>query len=234
MIHLKPDETDLRCEWNFVAGKMIGNDVCDRIAFLIKHHLKKVAGGGWETLYVDPNDSRYWERTYRKGEMHGGGLPRLAVLSKEQAEAKYGKLSALIEKQEKWEPINGIETPAASALVSENREGLKVTLLFSKIADGNKADLCIQFGRVLAYTVYEEFVHPWETSEAAPRLTGRWETHIYPLLQIKDSEWIATLPNLLFVHPDAMHYRLLTLDKIVDVLCSKLPDVIWIGQHDGP
>lgn len=139
-----------------------------------------------------------------------------------------------IEKQEKWEPIHPIESPAASALISENNEGLTVTLLFSKIVDGRHADLCIKFGPVLAYTVYEEFVHPWETLEAAPRLTGRWETYIYPLLQIKDSQWMAALPNLLFVHPDAMHYRLLTLDKIVDVLCSKLPEVIWVSRRDGP
>jgi Immunity protein 27 len=91
-MNLKPDETDLQCEWNFVDGKMIGNDVCDRIDFLVKHHLKKVAGGGWETLYVDPNDGRYWEKTYPQSEMHGGGPARLSVLSKEEAEAKYGKL----------------------------------------------------------------------------------------------------------------------------------------------
>jgi len=92
MMNLKPDETDLRGEWIVVDGKVIGNEICDRIAFLIKHYLKKVAGGGWETLYVDPNDGRYWELTYPESEMHGGGPPSLAVLSKEQAEAKYGKL----------------------------------------------------------------------------------------------------------------------------------------------
>jgi hypothetical protein len=139
-----------------------------------------------------------------------------------------------LEKQEKWEPINRIETPAASAVISEDHEGLKVTLVFSEIADGYDADLCIRFGSVLAYTVYEELIHPWETLEAAPRLTSRWKTYIYPLLQIRDSKWMATLPNLLVIHPDAMHYRLLTLDKIIDVLCSKLPEAVWVSRHDEP
>jgi len=91
-MNLKPEETELRCEWDLVDGKVIGNDVCQRIAFLIEHSLKKVAGGGWETLYLDPNDGRYWELTYPSSEMHGGSPPRLAVVSKEQVESKYGKL----------------------------------------------------------------------------------------------------------------------------------------------
>jgi hypothetical protein len=133
-----------------------------------------------------------------------------------------------VEKQEKWEPIDGIITPAAAALITEDHEGLTVTLLFSEIVDGRDSDLRLRFGRVLGYTVYEEFVHPWQTSESAPRLEGRWEIYIYPLLQIKDSRWIGSLPDLLLLHPESIHYRLLTLDQIVDVLCDKPPEVSWV------
>jgi len=139
-----------------------------------------------------------------------------------------------VEKQEKWEPIDGIVTPAAAALIAEDQGGLTVTMLFSEIVDGRDSDLRLKFGRVFGYTVYEEFVHPWETSETAPTLEGRWETCIYPLLQIRDSRWIASLPNLLVVHPDCIHYRMLTLDEIVDVLCPKPPEVSWVsGRHAG-
>ena len=137
------------------------------------------------------------------------------------------------EKQEIWEPIDGITTPAASALVSEDKDGLTITLLFSAIVDGSDSDLCLKFGRVLAYTVYEEFAHPWQTMESAPRLTGQWETYFYPLLRISGSRWIASLPDFPAVHPDAIHYRLLTLDQIVDVLCSKPPEVSLTGVARG-
>ncbi len=139
-----------------------------------------------------------------------------------------------VEKQERWEPIDGIVTPAASALIVEDGDGLIVTLLFSEITDGRDSDLRLKFGRVLAYTVYEEFVHPWESSNAAPRLDGQWERFIYPLLQIKDSRWMSLLPNLLILHPDSIHYRFLTLDEIIDVLCHKPPEVSWVsGQRTG-
>ena len=134
-----------------------------------------------------------------------------------------------VEIQEKWVPIEGVVTPAASAFIVEDEGGLTVTLLFSDIVDGSHSDLCLKFGRVLAYTVYEEFVHPWQTSESAPRLAGRWETYLYPLLQIHNSKWIGSLEDLLFVHPDAIHYRLLTLDQIIDVLCSKSPEASWVS-----
>ena len=50
---------------------------------------------------------------------------------------------------EKWMPIEGISTPAASALIVEDRDGLTVTLLFSEIIDGSHSDLCLKFRRVL-------------------------------------------------------------------------------------
>lgn len=89
MTRLKPDETDLRGEWEIFAGNVVADETSERIKILTKQYLEKVAGGGWETLYRDPEDGRYWELTYPQGEMHGGGPPRLTHISTEQAEAKY-------------------------------------------------------------------------------------------------------------------------------------------------
>ena len=86
---LEPEETDLRCEWEVVDGKVIGNDVCDRIDLLVSQYLVEVAGRGWETLYQDPYDGRYWELTYPQGEMHGGGPARLTYLPDGRARVKY-------------------------------------------------------------------------------------------------------------------------------------------------
>jgi hypothetical protein len=133
-----------------------------------------------------------------------------------------------VEQQEKWEPIAGIESPAGGAFVAEDHEGLTVTLLFSEIADGPDSDLRIKFGHVVAYSVYEEFAHPWESVNLAPRLAGRWEGYIYPLLEIKNSKWMASLPHLSLVDPNCVHYRLLTVDEIVDVLSSKTPEATWV------
>ena len=40
-------------------------------------------------LFRDPEDDRYWELTYPKGELQGGGPPRLTMLTPEKAHAKY-------------------------------------------------------------------------------------------------------------------------------------------------
>lgn len=136
-----------------------------------------------------------------------------------------------VEKEEKWEPIDGIVTPVASALIAEDHEGLTITLLFSEIVDGCDSDLRLKFGYVLGYSVYEEFAHPWGTSESAPRLKGRWDGYTYPVLRIKNSRWLASLPNFLVIHPESIHYRFLTLDGIADVLCSKPPEVSWVSGH---
>ncbi len=135
------------------------------------------------------------------------------------------------ERQEKWQPVEGIVTPTASALIHEDDEGLVVTLLFSNVIDGLSSDLRIRFGRVRAYTVYEEFVHPWNRSQKEfPRLTGKWENYTYPLLLIHDSEWISWLSDLIIIPPSPIHYRFVTLDKIVDVLSNKQPEVTWVNE----
>jgi len=113
------------------------------------------------------------------------------------------------ERLEKWEPIEGIETPAASAVVHDDVGGVVVTLRFSEIVDGPRFDLRISFGRPLAYSVYEEVVHPWETLDSGPRLAGRWERYIYPLLLIKDSRWVNSLPN--FTQLIVCSFRIYTL-----------------------
>jgi len=80
-------------KWIVVDGKARADATCERIEWLTTHHLRKVASskqwGDWETLFQDPDDGRFWERTFPQGESQGGGPPRLTVLNAEQARAKY-------------------------------------------------------------------------------------------------------------------------------------------------
>jgi Immunity protein 27 len=72
-----------------------GDATCERVNWLTQNWLVQVAysreSGGWETLYRDPSDGRLWERTYPRSEMHGGGPPRLVLLTPEQASEKYDR-----------------------------------------------------------------------------------------------------------------------------------------------
>jgi hypothetical protein len=93
MEKLQPEETELIGKWILEDRKMRADDVCGRVEWLAAHHLRRIAiseeFGGWETLFQDPDDARFWERTFPQGEMHGGGPPALLCLSEEQAKAKY-------------------------------------------------------------------------------------------------------------------------------------------------
>jgi hypothetical protein len=58
-----------------VGNTVVGDETCRRIERLIKKHLVELGRDrfGWEVLYRDPNDGRFWELTYPHGEMHSGG-----------------------------------------------------------------------------------------------------------------------------------------------------------------
>jgi hypothetical protein len=96
MQRIEPHETELTGNWIVEDGRARGDAVCQRVEWLTQSFLVKIAdsrqSGGWETLYHDPIDGRLWERTYPNGEMHGGGPPRLAFLTPEEAAKKYGRV----------------------------------------------------------------------------------------------------------------------------------------------
>jgi hypothetical protein len=88
---LAPDESTLRGSWVEVGAQLKADPVCDRIEWLVKSRLQRVAAdaSGWDTLYRDPRDGRLWELTYPRGEMHGGGPPTLAVVAQDEARRRY-------------------------------------------------------------------------------------------------------------------------------------------------
>jgi hypothetical protein len=93
---IQPSEKTLVGEWIVQGDKVRGDATCKRIEQLITVHLKQIAvskeWGAWEMLFQDPDDGRYWERTYPQGDRHGGGPPQLQWLSADEARRKYGDL----------------------------------------------------------------------------------------------------------------------------------------------
>lgn len=84
-------EQEIRGEWVLIQGNVQANESCQRIEWLISEYLIKLAtdGSGWEHLYFDQEDGRYWELTYPNSESHGGGAPLLKCISKHEANMKY-------------------------------------------------------------------------------------------------------------------------------------------------
>lgn len=91
MENLKPDETLLVGKIIIEAGSVNFDPIGKRILFLIQNKLQKKVStsGGWNVLYLDKRDNRYWELTYPHSEVHGGGPPMLRVLTEAELETKY-------------------------------------------------------------------------------------------------------------------------------------------------
>lgn len=85
MIPPKSSEHEFVGGWHFVDGEVVADDVAIRISWLVENHLERVGSsalaGDWEVVFKDPNDGRYWLLDYPHSEQHGGGPPRLRVLS---------------------------------------------------------------------------------------------------------------------------------------------------------
>jgi hypothetical protein len=92
-LEIPPDEHEIVGNWVFRSGVLEGDALCKHVEPLVEHHLEQIAfspeSGAWETLFLDPRGSRYWERTYLQSEMHGGGPPSLIHLSESAVRKKY-------------------------------------------------------------------------------------------------------------------------------------------------
>lgn len=89
---LSVNETRLVGSWVEKNDSVVQDAVCERIQWLTDSYLEQVAvdGDNWSALYRNPDDGSYWELTYPKSHMHGGGPPTLQRVSKGEAHARYG------------------------------------------------------------------------------------------------------------------------------------------------
>ncbi len=99
MIH--PEETEIVGNWVVIKGSVQGDERCDRVDELTRSYLERLGyspeSGGWDTLFRDPTDGRFWERLYPQSYMHGGGPPALKLLSDDEAKEKYPQLFSEME-----------------------------------------------------------------------------------------------------------------------------------------
>jgi lipid-A-disaccharide synthase len=86
------NEFEIKGSWALVEGRMTEDEAVKRIRFLVDNALQYLATSkdGWEKLYRDPQDGRYWELTFPRGEMHGGGPQSLFLANLTMVQEKYG------------------------------------------------------------------------------------------------------------------------------------------------
>jgi hypothetical protein len=89
---IQPNEFQLTGKWLSRDGRVVADETCARINELIHSHLKQLGrdASGWNVLYRDPEDGRFWELTYPQSDLHGGGPPQLQCLALDEAKTRYG------------------------------------------------------------------------------------------------------------------------------------------------
>lgn len=90
---IRADETAIRGSWAQSGKDVLADDACRRIDELVQTYLEKIGhdASGWDALYRDPADGRYWELVYPESDLHGGGPPTLLNTSPDHARSKYGR-----------------------------------------------------------------------------------------------------------------------------------------------
>lgn len=91
-MHLQPQETVLLGAWaKNESGKLQKDATFRRITWLILNELQQIQRLDSNlTLYKDPRDGRYWEKTFPEKDPSQDFTPQLKSITKNQAIEKYG------------------------------------------------------------------------------------------------------------------------------------------------
>ena len=91
MNKISHDETLIECQWLVIEDQVKPNAACERIEWLVSDvlNLVKVDRRGWEKLYQDPADKRYWLLFYPQSELKGGGPASLMEITYAEADVRF-------------------------------------------------------------------------------------------------------------------------------------------------
>lgn len=92
MSEIHADEVEIRGLWFADGGRMTSDDACKRVQRLTAEYLQEVARAkrGWEKLYRDPVDGRYWEISYPFGGGQAAGPATLRCVELAAVQERYG------------------------------------------------------------------------------------------------------------------------------------------------
>ena len=89
---INANESEIRGCWVESSDGVTKDANTERIETLIRDYLREVKrdASGWDLLYIDPKDGRFWELSYPDSSLNAGGPPLLKHLSREHVREKYG------------------------------------------------------------------------------------------------------------------------------------------------
>ena len=96
---IAPEETEIIGNWVYSDDKIEDDFNSKRIDYLTNNVLTDILvhDNGWNRLFVDERDNRYWELHFRNSELQGGGPKSLVVLDKAEVLRRYPDFREKIE-----------------------------------------------------------------------------------------------------------------------------------------
>lgn len=141
-----------------------------------------------------------------------------------------------MESYSQWETVPAVVAPFGDIILHTDRAAFTVLLRSSGLGQGPSRDLLVQCGEnVIACMSHDEFAHPWNGSDEirqVPKLEGEWARFAYPLLKVKDSEWLATFSSSQILDDQrsaTTHLRFVSLDNTVDLLFVGKASAEWVA-----
>jgi hypothetical protein len=135
-----------------------------------------------------------------------------------------------------WDPTGRITTPCAGFILVEDSDRVEVRLLFSAIANGLEDDLLLTLQSHIALMSHEEMADPLidisHSMTDLPRLADpRWPGWTFPLMEVESSTWVASISDARlapYERSAIRHYRVVTLDRTLDLLTSAEVRAEWV------
>lgn len=139
----------------------------------------------------------------------------------------------------RFTPVPNLDAPCGHITLCIGPAEQIVQLRFSGVGRAPPKDLIVRFDSgVLAAMSHEEFVHPWQEATnigdvpKLDRLDGEWAGYAFPLLEVRNSEWLRSFSDGQIFgrqREAARHFRFVSLGQTVDVLTAGDVAAEWVN-----
>lgn len=134
----------------------------------------------------------------------------------------------------KWEPVTGIDYPCADISFKYDAPfELAVTMNFSRVKGLQPKDLLIKFDGPISFRWEDEVFGLNYLPEDLPRCSNpEWKGWTFPLLRVENSLWLKRHHDRNSVYEDRVHFALLSMNDLIQVLALPVVEVQWIKVEE--
>ena len=129
--------------------------------------------------------------------------------------------------------VQGLSHPCTDIYISyKDSHVISFEMKFSLVVNGFKKDIEVAFENPVTFIWENESYSHIDLPDVLPKCSKEFSKWVYPLLEVKDSEWLEKYKSISSAYNDSKlrQYALISMNDLVMVLTSEEPKIKVLNE----